>query len=110
MNMYLSNDFRLNVLLLPPSRNVRGMWVLLDISEKLTPIEVEVEVVVVVVVVVVVLVVVVVVVVLVVVVLVVVVLVLVLVAVAVAVVRIIFFFKNTFYQISKNPSAKLAPS
>ena len=42
MNMYLSNDFRLNVLLLPPSRNVRVMWVLLDISEKLTPIEVEV--------------------------------------------------------------------
>ena len=46
MNMYLSNDFRLNVLLLPPSRNVRVMWVLLDISEKLTPIEVEVVVVV----------------------------------------------------------------
>ena len=42
MNMYLSNDFRLNVLLLPSSRNVRVMWVLLDISEKLTPIEVEV--------------------------------------------------------------------
>ena len=77
MNMYLSNDFRLNVLLLPPSRNVRVMWVLLDISEKLTPIEVEVVVVVAVagagagVVVVV---------------------VLVLVLVAVAVVRIIFFF------------------
>ena len=76
MNMYLSNDFRLNVLLLPPSRNVRVMWVLLDISEKLTPIEVEVVVVVAVagagagVVVVV----------------------LVLVLVAVAVVRIIFFF------------------
>ena len=83
--MYLSNDFRLNVLLLPPSRNVRVMWVLLDISEKLTPIEVEVVVVVAVavagagagagVVVVV---------------------VLVLVLVAVAVVRIIFFFKMHF--------------
>jgi len=87
MNMYLSNDFRLNVLLLPPWRNVRVMWVLLDISEKLTPIEVEVVVVVAVavagagagagagVVVVV---------------------VLVLVLVAVAVVRIIFFFKMHF--------------
>ena len=82
--MYLSNDFRLNVLLLPPSRNVRVMWVLLDISEKLTPIEVEVVVVVAVAVagagagagaVVV---------------------VLVLVLVAVAVVRIIFFFKMHF--------------
>jgi hypothetical protein len=39
MNMYLSIDFRLNVLL-PPSRNVRVMWVLLDISEKLKPIRV----------------------------------------------------------------------
>ena len=39
MNMYLSIDFRLNVVL-PPSRNVRVMWVLLDISEKLKPIRV----------------------------------------------------------------------
>ena len=45
MNMYLSIDFRLNVLL-PPSRNVRVMWVLLNISEKQKPIRVRVVVVV----------------------------------------------------------------
>ena len=50
MNVYLSIDFRLN-LLLPPSRNVRVMWVLLDISGKLKPIRVVVVVVAVVVVV-----------------------------------------------------------